>query len=321
MIGPEVPPHLLVRRHSEGGDVEQIESDSIGPQIPSQFLQKFTSPPFEDEDEPADEEDTAGPTPNSVQDVSRSSNISKVSSPGPTTSRRPVGPTLPPHLSQSHIVYDEDEDSDDEIGPRPPPAGVHQEEEDGVKRFMEAEEKRRKMIEEAAKPKAPKREEWMLKPPTSSELLGSLDPTRLKGPRQFSRSTTSSGVGVSSLWTETPAEKQQRLVDEVIGKRRRAVDPEPELEDDEKKKKKKDEEHIKRGVEEYTARVRGPSLLVQHTVASEKEEKDDKSVIWDHERDMAIGGRLMDDGKRNQFIKEARGLGDRFSSGKSGGFL
>lgn len=43
--------------------------------------------------------------------------------------------------------------------------------------------------------------------------------------------------------------------------------------------------------------------------------------IWDHSRDMGLGGRLMDDEKRSKMLKEAKGLGDRFGSGKGGGFL
>lgn len=61
--------------------------------------------------------------------------------------------------------------------------------------------------------------------------------------------------------------------------------------------------------------------MLERHAASEKNDKDEKPVIWDHERDMALGGRLMDDEKRSKFIKESRGLGDRFSSGKGGGFL
>lgn len=34
-----------------------------------------------------------------------------------------------------------------------------------------------------------------------------------------------------------------------------------------------------------------------------------------------MGGRLMDDGKRNKLIREAKGLGERFGTGTSGGFL
>lgn len=50
-------------------------------------------------------------------------------------------------------------------------------------------------------------------------------------------------------------------------------------------------------------------------------EQDELPAFWDRDRDMALGGRLMDDKTRNKFISEARGLGDRFGSGKSGGFL
>jgi hypothetical protein len=45
-------------------------------------------------------------------------------------------------------------------------------------------------------------------------------------------------------------------------------------------------------------------------------------AIWDRDRDMSLGGRLMDDGARNKLIKDAKDLGSRFSSSsKSGRFL
>ena len=76
-------------------------------------------------------------------------------------------------------------------------------------------------------------------------------------------------------------------------------------------------------------KTRGPSLLKQHervSAAKEAEKKrqgdeDEPPAFWDHGRDMAVGGKLLDDKSRNKFISEARGLGDRFGSGKSGGFL
>ncbi|KIL61870.1 hypothetical protein M378DRAFT_82004 [Amanita muscaria Koide BX008] len=301
MIGPALPPHLVAQGDGEEQDV------SIGPQIPVHLLaQKSTTPPLEEDDE-----DGSVPLPEPRKQA-------QTSGPSSSVARRPIGPVLP-----SYALNDEDED-EDEVGPRPPSYyGVQHDVDDGVRQFMEVEEKRRKQIEEASKPKPLKRDEWMLKPPTSSELLANLDPTKLKAPRQFSRTkgASSSGGGDSSLWTETPAEKQQRLADEVVGKRRRAADPVPE--DDDKKKRKKDEEYIRKGVNDYTVRLRGPSLIQQHTVAFEKnkQDKDEPEGIWDHARDMGVGGLLMDDEKRSKFIKEARGLGDRFSSGKSGGFL
>jgi len=43
--------------------------------------------------------------------------------------------------------------------------------------------------------------------------------------------------------------------------------------------------------------------------------------IWDHARDMSLGGRLMDEKDRRKMVQDARGLADRFGSGRSGGFL
>ena len=76
-------------------------------------------------------------------------------------------------------------------------------------------------------------------------------------------------------------------------------------------------------------KVRGASLIQQHERASAAKdaekaaqgEQDEPPAFWDRDRDMGLGGRLMDDKTRNKFISEARGLGDRFGSGKSGGFL
>lgn len=59
----------------------------------------------------------------------------------------------------------------------------------------------------------------------------------------------------------------------------------------------------------------------QSKFAKEKKDEDESSVIWEHSRDMALGGRLMDDKTRNKFIQDAGGLSDRFGTGKSGGFL
>jgi len=58
--------------------------------------------------------------------------------------------------------------------------------------------------------------------------------------------------------------------------------------------------------------------------SSTKADEDDELKppgIWDHGRDMSLGGRLMDDSTRKKIINDARGLGDRFGTGKSGGFL
>lgn len=62
--------------------------------------------------------------------------------------------------------------------------------------------------------------------------------------------------------------------------------------------------------------------MAQHASSGKVEaSKGTDSGIWDHSRDMSLGGRLMDDEKRGKLVKEAQGLGDRFGTGKSGGFL
>ncbi|KAF8907695.1 hypothetical protein CPB84DRAFT_1744596 [Gymnopilus junonius] len=335
-IGPQIPAHLLNQNSStsttssserklqvfddddDDDDGPQPSGHSIGPAFPPEFRR------------------TAGPTT-----VSGSRPVA--GPPSSSTSHaqgaRRVGPTLPPGFPSP--AYDEDSD-DDDIGPKPLPASMQQQHQqsDAVREFLEREEKRRKAAEEAAKPKAPKREEWMLVPPTTAGLLGNLDPTKLKA-RQFSTSTSASTTSSTdnSLWTETPQERQQRLADEVSGKKRRVTDTSTTQEDEDekvrKKRRKQEEEAIRRGVEQHTAssfnpfcssnrQARGAALIEQHksALASKKsDESDEVPGIWDHSRDMALGGRLMDDDKRNKMLREAKGLGDRFGSGKSGGFL
>ena len=57
------------------------------------------------------------------------------------------------------------------------------------------------------------------------------------------------------------------------------------------------------------------------SATSKDKDKDGPPGVWDHSRDMALGGRLMDDKQRGKLIADARALGDRFGSGKGGGYL
>ncbi|KAJ7118623.1 hypothetical protein C8R43DRAFT_1241809 [Mycena crocata] len=295
--GPAIPSHLLdSRRDEEDGKT------LAGPSLPH-------PPPPEDDDGSNDEYAPELP-PDMI----------------PSSSKKPIaGPTMPPSYPATYdrrVQYHDPNDSDDDVGPRPLPAGVGFEERDAVKEFMAKEEKRRKEVEEAAKPKAPKRDEWMLVPPTSS-VLGNLDPTKLK-PRQFARTSAPAKSTDNTLWTETPAERQQRLADEVSGKKRRAAnsgDAPSAAEELEARKRQRVDEELRRGVEEHTRKTRGSALVDMHARAGkDKDDGDEKKGIWDRDRDMALSGRLMDDDKRNKMLKEAKGLGDRFGTGKTGGF-
>lgn len=150
-----------------------------------------------------------------------------------------------------------------------------------------------------------------------------IDPTRLNKGRKFAPTTSSHSRNPdTSLWTETPAEKQQRLADELSGKKRRKENSDATADDElEARKKRKRDEAIQHAVSEHTRKFRSETLLQMHSkVASaievQEKEKKDAEGIWDHSRDMALSGRLMDDKTRSKVIMDAKGLGDRFGSSK-----
>lgn len=79
----------------------------------------------------------------------------------------------------------------------------------------------------------------------------------MKRPRKFAATEQTARDADNSLWTETPAERQQRIADEVAGKRRRvtdkgAMDPEAERE---MRKRRRYEEEVRKGVEEHTVNL------------------------------------------------------------------
>lgn len=88
---------------------------------------------------------------------------------------------------------------------------------------------------------------------TARHVRAALDPTKLKA-RQFGRGTATARDSDSSLWTETPAERQQRLADEVSGRKRRAVNAEPVEDQEEERKRRKRDAAIRQGVDAHTVR-------------------------------------------------------------------
>lgn len=290
----------------------------IGPTLPPHLAQRSTTPPL------------VGPhLPNSSAESDDDEESYGPSLP-PHLEKRPVAPSPAPlpRPSSSRVEVENDEDDDDDIGPRPLPASFQSKldpKADAIQRFMEAEERRAKLAEDAKKPKVATRDEWMLVPPSASDLLANLDPSKLTKARQFSRSTAAPKETDNSLWTETPAERQQRIADEVSGRKRKAGASEPQLspeEEAEARKRKKLDDQIRRGADEHTRQVRGQALVSSHEDKLRSAPTDDgPSAIWDHSRDMGVGGRLMDDSSRSKMLQDAKGLGDRFSSGKRGGYL
>jgi hypothetical protein len=132
-IGPSLPPHLA---HLSARD----SSSEAGPSVRS------TTPPLPNDPESESDGDD-------------------------------YGPALPPQLAASfsppppaRAPKYEDDESDDDIGPRPPGQEEAGQEKSAVEEFLEREKRRAEQIEEKERPKALKREEWMLVPPEAGIL-------------------------------------------------------------------------------------------------------------------------------------------------------
>ncbi|GAA6011167.1 hypothetical protein JCM11491_006745 [Sporobolomyces phaffii] len=324
-IGPELPPHLVPDRGSPP------------PPVPT----TTTTTTTREDDEDSDSDYTPDLPPDFVRPTSAT---------GPAPAKVVAGPQLPPHLvssSSSHAPArppprqsrsDEDDDDDDDIGPGPlpPPAGfgsnAGDDGNDGARAFLEREARQRdreRIERERLANKKMQREEWMLVPPKEMDLMSSMDPTKLKsrsfqsGPKA-QKSTRPGGLGDDgpNLWTETPAERQQRLQDEALGKKRRAehaaADDDRDDSEEARRKRARDA-RLKDEVERHNSKSRNASLVDQHDSKKKMQGKGKSDVAeepqgWDRDRDMSIGGRLIDDGKRKQMIKDAKGLGGRFGS-------
>ncbi|CAH1760260.1 2145_t:CDS:2 [Entrophospora sp. SA101] len=192
--------------------------------------------------------------------------------PNTPTKKRIIGPAMMPYTEDFDSYESEQEEVEDIIGPVLPKSFGKEQDEDDSNKSLE-------------------RGEWMLVPP-SSNFLG--DPSSAD----------------NSLWTETPAERKERLQKEVITgqKRKRASDK------DEDEEMKYTEIDLKRAelVKEYNEHHRPKSLLEQHQEnykKSKKWEKDDVSRRpFDREKDL-MSRRPMDSRKRNELLGSATNLG------------
>lgn len=120
-IGPEIPAHLLRNVTPED---EHQGNPSIGPKI----LQALNAT--------ADDDDYTPPLP--------SGSVASSSGDKARPTRPTIGPYFPSAVGSS-VAYDDSDD--DEVGPKPLPAGLKYREQDAVAQFIEKEENRRKNAE------------------------------------------------------------------------------------------------------------------------------------------------------------------------------
>lgn len=244
------------------------------------------------------------------------------SKPVATPPKRVLGPAPPPaDLSErpSHPPNrDVDSDSsDDDYGPSlPPPPGSYAESQ------MIAEREETAVREaEASSKAAPKRDDWMLVPPSDSSWGDRVDPTKLKN-RKFqsgkgSKAPIEKSGGISAIWTETPKQKRKRLEDEVLGRTETALNSKSASAQPGAGRMSKEEEATARRIQEYNEKNRATSLYEAHSKKDGvKEKEDDPSKRgFDREKDMAIGGR-MGHGEKREMLAKAKDFGSRFQKGK-----
>ncbi|KAL4979428.1 hypothetical protein BDW66DRAFT_102610 [Aspergillus desertorum] len=243
----------------------------------------------------------------------------------PDKRRKVIGPSLPPPTSRTDSNSDnnnnsDSDSSDDGFGPSlPPPA------ESVPQQFKLAQiPSQLSTSEEVESKPAPKRDAWMLAPPTGGSNPSRVDPTKLRnrkfqsGPRVGNAPI--GGGGVDSSWTETPDEKMRRLQDEVMGISSSLV---PRVSGAGLGADDKVTQAMREKVEQYNERVRGEgsSSLAEEKRRNDKErgkkeEEDDPSKrAFDREKDMALSSKLTN-AQRRELMSKAADFGSRFSKGK-----
>jgi hypothetical protein len=164
-IGPDIPAHILASVRSTKPDVSSGSDSedegpgpapapisipaaapavpSIGPQAPTSVLDS-TPTLVQSAGDDSDDDYTPALPPGIILGASAPSvSASAAARAYPTvSSRKPVGPSLPPHLAQAN-----DDDSDEDVGPQPLHVGPSSSNKDAVSEFREREERRRKAAE------------------------------------------------------------------------------------------------------------------------------------------------------------------------------
>ncbi|KAK4151078.1 hypothetical protein C8A00DRAFT_45646 [Chaetomidium leptoderma] len=330
-IGPSRPPTVATRIAAAPSDQKR----SIGPSLPPS-----AAPANSEEISLSDEsdDDTTGPAPPLPK-----------AGPAPPP-KRVLGPAPPPaDLSKrppTNPDSDDDSDDDDGWGPALPGSSA-------ASRATAAAAARARLSSTAeTEPGVPKRDDWMIAPPTSSGYRET-DPTKLKsrkfasGPRA---ATEGKPTGVSSIWTETPEEKARRLANAVLGREDpNAPSPSgggrPSHHSEANNNSNNNSSRADEGrIKSYIEQTRGKSLVEQHQTAraagkaatvstapsknrdgggkwgakggvAEDDEDDPSKRAFDWEKDMKVGGQISNS-QRKELLNKAANFGGRFQSGK-----
>ncbi|OIW26122.1 hypothetical protein CONLIGDRAFT_672999 [Coniochaeta ligniaria NRRL 30616] len=340
-IGPRLPPHLQKRKRTPEDDdaPESPPSKTMRPANNDEIALDSSS---SDDDYgpskgPAPQKPPQhGPTLPSPTTSAPKPSIGPAMPPPPTSKPTSIGPTPPPaplstrpSTNPQQTSPDSDSsDSDDDYGPSLPTSTTHQSRLSALPTGPSY---------SSAAPEPPKRDDWMLAPPSAPTSYRERDPTKLKA-RKFASGRAAAGNeahagGVSAIWTETPEEKAKRLRDAVLGRggaeegARRAVEekmvvaaPRGETADEER-------------IRSFTEQTRGRSLYEEHQMRKNKGKEEEKAVgegkkkgaeeedddpskrAFSWEKDMKASGTISHT-QRRQLLAKSADFGGRFDKGR-----
>ena len=312
-IGPQLPPQISKRKRTPADDNDQQDA----PASP-RTKNARTQPPVANQEEidlDDSSDDDYGPKPTSAGPNPPQTNQDEIdlssdsdSGPQPPKSSSTAGVAVAP-AAPATAPDSDSSDSDDDFGPSLPSA---QSAKPQIGPSMPA--------PAADDDPAPQRDSWMLAPPTSGPF-SERDPTKIKA-RKFATSkpgASQPSKEVSSIWTETPEEKLQRLQDSVLG---RSAGPSKDGSGGQQSGtvKSKEEEERNRKIAANIQASRGKSLLEEHkdqtrAKGTDKDEEDDPSKRgFDREKDMALGGSLGS-AQRKELVNKSANFGGRFQKG------
>ncbi|KAL1995348.1 hypothetical protein VTN49DRAFT_1535 [Thermomyces lanuginosus] len=249
----------------------------------------------------------------------------------PPKRQRVIGPQLPPvdksasedKESPRSGSEDEDDSSDDDFGPALPPAK-------GGGSSLEANNGRSSWDTDAIHPalsageskpsenKVQQRDEWMLNPPDRSSWSINVDPTTLRNRRfatgRAARTSETDRNGMSSKWTETVAEKRQRLENEVMGIETRSESSAQHAPGD---RPRQSEKIIAEKVRALNDKRDKTSLYEAHqrNKSRASSEDDPSSRPFDREKDIVAPAKI-DSASRREMLKRASDFSSRFSGGR-----
>lgn len=249
-------------------------------------------------------------------------------------------------MGRSFFFLTMESDDDDVLGPMPasePTSTAH----DGARALAEREARQKEAVAREAKQdtSSTRRPDWMLSLPTSPT-----GPTRLcaRGFQQ-SRGRAQHVVGENAaeaqrLWTETPEQRRDRIlrgesvdheqlpthaaqhardaaIRERLGHRPKSL---VEQHKDRRREDSRRERRRHHHHHHHHSRSRSPR---RRKTRAEREEEDRQlygdhaPLLFDKDKVLGAGSRLMDERARAKSIADASQLSTRFSNGQSGSFL